>query len=66
MSGSASAREQVEDASNQVETMVKAPLEDVRDGEKRMLEEQETYVDHGYKDAEKANQGSNASMYSFV
>ncbi len=34
---------------------------------KRLLEEEETYVveDHGYDEAEKANQGDNASMFSF-
>lgn len=44
----------------------KVPLETVpgQEGEKRLLEEDETYVleDHGYKEAEKADQGDNAGM----
>ena len=66
MSGYPDAKEQVEDASKQVETIVKAPLEDVRDGEKRVLEEDQTYVvtDHGYKEAEKEASGANASRCS--
>ena len=68
MAGGSDAQDQVEDASQQVETVVRAPLEDIRDGEKRVLEEGETYVvaDHGYKEAEKAATGANASMYSYV
>ena len=63
IAGHSDAQEQVEDASQQVETVVEAPLEEVRDGQKRLLEEEETYLatDHGVKDAEKANEGSNAS-----
>jgi Protein of unknown function (DUF1279) len=44
----------------------KVPLEEVQGKErgKRLLEEDETYVleDHGYKEAEKADQGDNAGM----
>ena len=46
------------------------PIEELRGGEKRLLEEEETYVveDHGVKEAEKANAGGNAStcrLFSF-
>lgn len=61
--GNKDATEAVEEASERVEELVKKPLEEVRDGEKRVLEEDETFVvaDHGYKEAEKANRGDNAS-----
>lgn len=64
LAGHKDAQEQVEEASAQVEQVVRAPLEEIRQGEKRILEEDETYVfDHGYKEAEEAARGANASMY---
>jgi N-terminal acetyltransferase 2 len=67
MRGNEEAKDAVEDAIDQGEKIVKAPLEEVKEGEKRILEEEETYVvaEHGYKEAEQANQGANASAYSF-
>ena len=63
-----SAEGTVEEASQKldkvVDYVVKAPLEEVRgEGETRVLEEEETYVvtEHGYKEAEKAAMGNNAS-----
>lgn len=53
--------EQVGDALDKVDEAI--GTEDT----KRLLEEDpnaETLIDHGYKDAVKANSGSNASMYS--
>lgn len=49
----------------------KVPLEEVQgreDGAKRVLAEDQTYMleDHGYMEAEKANQGDNASKISPV
>jgi hypothetical protein len=57
----------VDGAASEVKEVVKekVPVEEVReDGEKRMLEEEHTMTvdDHGYKEAEKANRGENASM----
>ena len=60
----------VEAAVDKTEEVIKAPLAEVRAAEgkepqeKRLLEEDETYVDHGYKDAEKANQGANATLWT--
>lgn len=53
-------QEQVGDAIDKVEEAVST--EDA----KRLLEEKtetETVIDHGYKEAEKANSGNNASMW---
>jgi len=60
----------VDGAVNEVERVVKekVPVEELReDGTKRILEEDKTMVveDHGYKAAEKANRGVNASMLAF-
>jgi hypothetical protein len=57
----------VDGAVSEVKKVVKekVPVEEVRDdGEKRILEEEQTMIvdDHGYKEAEKANRGENASM----
>jgi len=58
----------VDGAVNEVEGYVKdvVPIEEVREGEKRLLEEGETIVieDHGYAAAEKANRGENASIWT--
>lgn len=58
-------QEMVDGAVNEVKGYVKqvVPLDEVRDGEKRILEEDQTIVadGHGYKQAEKANRGVNAS-----
>ncbi len=68
VAGSPEVKEDVVAVTDKVETMVRAPLEDVRQGEKRILEEDDTYVvmEHGYKEAEKANEGPNASMSFFI
>jgi Protein of unknown function (DUF1279) len=57
-----------ESAQNQVDSAVeivkeKGPLDERGEGEKRMLEEDETYMvqDHGYKEAEKAASKADAS-----
>lgn len=62
-------QEMVDGAVTEVKKMVKerVPIESVReDGQKRVLEEDETYVveDHGYRDAENANSGANASIWT--
>ena len=61
----AQGQDMVDGAVNEVEGYVKevVPIEEVREGEKRLLEEGETIVieDHGYAAAEKANRGENAS-----
>lgn len=56
--------EHVEGTAHDAEATIKRPLEEVREGQQRILEEDDTYVvtDHGYKEAEKANRGSNASI----
>lgn len=59
----------VDGAASEVKRVVKekVPVEDVReDGQKRILEEEQTMVvrDHGYMEAEKANRGENASTSS--
>lgn len=58
-------QEMVDGAVNEVQGYMKevVPIEEVRDGEKRILEEGQTIVveDHGYVEAEKANRGDNAS-----
>ena len=63
------AKEYIDGASNEVEKVVReqVPLEELREsGEVRILEEDKTYVveDHGYREAEKANRGDNASEYT--
>ena len=62
-------KEYIDGASSEVKKVVRdqVPLQELRDsGEVRILEEDKTYVveDHGYREAEKANQGANASEYS--
>lgn len=59
----------VDGAASEVRRVVKevVPVEDLReDGEKRILEGEQTMIvqDHGYKEAEKANMGENASTPS--
>lgn len=58
-------QEVVDGAVDEVKGYMKevVPIEEVRDGEKRILEEGQTIVveDHGYAEAEKANRGDNAS-----
>ena len=60
-------QDRVDGVANEVKAVVKkkVPLGEVReDGEGRILEEEQTMIieDHGYKEAEKANKGENASM----
>ena len=60
-------QDMVDGAVSEVKRVVeeKVPVEELRkDGQKRILEEEQTMVvdDHGYKEAEKANRGENASM----
>ena len=61
----------VDGAANEVKRVVKekVPVEELReDGTKRILEEHQTMVvdDHGYKEAEQANRGENASMLALL
>jgi Protein of unknown function (DUF1279) len=53
----------VEEATDSIKREV--PLEKMQDGGKRLLDDEETFLleDHGYKEAEKANRGDNASMF---
>lgn len=60
-------QDMVDGAADEVKRVVKetVPVDEIReDGQKRMLEDEQTMTiqDHGYKEAEKANQGENASM----
>ena len=63
---SGSVEEKVDDAADKVETVGKRMLEEVREGEQRLLEEDETYVvtDHGYRDAEKASGKPDATIWT--
>jgi hypothetical protein len=65
LAGHQDAAQEVAEATDKVEDVVRKPLQEVREGEIRVLEEDDTYVvtDHGYKDAAKANSGDNASEF---
>jgi hypothetical protein len=55
---------EVKDGAVHAVEKVEKAVEDVTGEEKRVLEEDSTYVDHGYREAEKANMGANASEYT--
>lgn len=60
-------QEAVDGAIEEVERVGQETLslgEGREDGQKRILEQEPTYIvdDHGYQEAEKANKGENASM----
>jgi hypothetical protein len=54
----------VDGAAKEVKRVGKETLPLGEDGQKRILEQEPTYIvgDHGYQEAEKANKGDNASM----
>ena len=54
----------VDHAGFEADGIVKKPLEEVREGQQRVLEEDETYVDHGYKEAEKASTRADATIWT--
>lgn len=59
---------EVEKGMEHAKEKVEMAVQDVTGEDKRILEEDQTYVvtDHGYKDAEKANRGANASEYNEI
>jgi len=62
---SATVGDEAEEEAEQAVKQVAKPVEEVTGQEQRILEEDEAYevADHGYKDAEKANSGAEASKY---
>ncbi|ETN45303.1 uncharacterized protein HMPREF1541_09134 [Cyphellophora europaea CBS 101466] len=63
---SATVGDEAEEEAEQAVKQVAKPVEEVTGQEQRILEEDEAYevADHGYKDAEKANSGAEASIWT--